>query len=84
MCWSTSSISRAVAASPATARERLLEVDLIGVHGNDGERRALPEVLVLDLGQRHVVAVSEPLLQAAQRLPLVLERARAREVQLES
>jgi hypothetical protein len=52
---------------------------VVGVDGDDGQARALPEVLVLDLGHGHVEPVAELGLQAAQGLPLVLQGAGAGE-----
>ena len=84
MCWSTRRASRGVRRLGGDRRERLLQVDLVRVDAHDGDRGPLPQVLVLDFGQRHVVPVAHALLEAAQRLPLVLERPRAGKVQLES
>ena len=50
---------------------------VVGVHGDDGQPRPLPEVLVLDLRDRDVEAVADLRLQAAQGLPLVLQGPRA-------
>ena len=60
-----------------------VEVRVVGVHRDHRQARPLPEVLVLDLGHRHVEPVAHPRLQAAQRLPLVLQRPRPGKVQVE-
>ena len=56
---------------------------MVGVDGDDGQARALPEVLMLDLGHGHVEPVAELGLQAAQSLALVLQGAGAGEMQVE-
>ena len=56
---------------------------VICVDRDDRDTRPLPEVLVLDLGHGHVVAVAHAGFEAPQRLALVLERPRAREMQVE-
>src|SRR5688572_874485 len=61
-----------------------IEMPVIGVDGDDSQPRALPEILMLDFGHRDVELVPEPGLQAAQRLPLVLERPRPREMKIQS
>ena len=50
--------------------------------GHDAETRPLPEVLVLDFRHRHVEA-AKPVLHAPQHHPLVLQRMRAGDEQLE-
>src|SRR5206468_605846 len=42
---------------------------------DDPERHPLPEILVVDFGDRNVVVPAQTVLQAAQDLPLLLERA---------
>src|SRR6266851_6233942 len=50
---------------------------------DDPDHRPLPRVVMLQLRHRHVEVPAQLILQAAQNLPLVLQRLRVRDVQLE-
>ena len=62
--------------------QRVLDPCLRLSHGDDGETCTLPEILVIDLRDGNV-QLPEPVLDAAQDGPLVLERPCARKVKLE-
>ena len=63
--------------------EQVLELPLLACDAGDGQPRALPEVVVIDLGDRGAEAVLELRLRRLDVLALALQRAGFREVQLD-
>src|SRR5437660_365649 len=62
--------------------ELLVRVPLVVRHGDDAEGAALPEVLVIDLGEGHVELL-DAILDTPQHHPLVFQRSGARDVELD-
>ena len=63
--------------------QRLLDV-LLGVGQRDHtDRRTLPDVVEVQLGDRYVEFAAQTILETAQNLTLVLEGARVRDMQFE-
>src|SRR5260370_4677526 len=63
--------------------QRFLQVLLFIRYRDDPDHRPLPRVVMLQFRHRHVEVPAQLILQAAQNLPLVLQRLRVRDVQLE-
>src|SRR4051812_16169008 len=63
--------------------EQLLELPVAARDAGDREPRALPQLVVVDLGHRNAEAVLELRLRRLHVLPLPLQRARLREVELD-
>ena len=49
-------------------------MSVIGGDSYRGDQRALPKILVVDLGHRDVELVPQPILQALHHMPLVFQR----------
>ena len=60
----------------------LVRVPLVVRHGDDAERAALPEILILDLGDGDVELL-DPIFDAPQHHPLVFQRSGAGNVELD-
>src|SRR2546425_12810206 len=60
-----------------------LDVALFVRERDDADDRALPHIVVIELRHRHVEMTAQTVLQAAEHLPLVLQRLRIGDVQLE-
>ena len=72
-----------LAAEPALGLvEETLDLAMLAGDTRDGETRALPHVVVVDLGDGGADAVLELGLRGAHEMPLLLQRVRLREVQL--
>jgi hypothetical protein len=63
--------------------QRALDVPRVVADHRDGQDRAPVLVERADLGDRHVVGVGDPVLEALHRPPLVLQRHGVRDRQLE-
>ena len=55
---------------------------VIARDGHGGDKRALPQILVIDFGHRDVEFVAETILQTFDGVAFVLERVRAIQVQV--
>src|SRR4029079_7612803 len=72
-----------LAAQPALGLvEQPLDLPALARDACDREARALPDVVVVDLGDRGADTVLELRLRRAHEVPLLLQRVRRREVQL--
>ena len=49
---------------------------VVGGHRDRRHQRPLPKILIIDLGNRHVEFVPQPILQALDYVPLVFQRVR--------
>src|SRR5208282_657480 len=63
--------------------QRILQVPGIGRNGNHADRRPLPSLLVIEFGDGHIELPAQAVLEAAQHLTFVLERARIRNMNFE-
>src|SRR5713101_638379 len=68
---------------PLDRREGLLQRDPCRGDPDDRQRGPLPQILVVDLRHRDVVVLAQAVLQAAQDLPLLLQRGHSRQVHLD-
>src|SRR5512143_1812779 len=64
--------------------KRLVQVGLIVTHCGHGKRRLLPQVVIFDFRNGDVELVPHPVFQAADRMPLVLERTAFRHMKFDS
>ena len=65
------------------AVEDALDVSLIGCDRSEAQPRSLPQILVVDFGSRHTVAMARGVEKVADYVPLVLERPALRNVNLD-
>src|SRR2546422_2233660 len=56
---------------PLDRRKGLLQGQPRRGDSDDPQRGALPEILVIDLGDRNIIVPAQPVLEAAQNLPLL-------------
>src|SRR5665213_3868422 len=63
--------------------ERLFQVSRIVRDAHNADLRALPGVLMIQFGDRHVKSAPKPVFEAPQHLPFVLERARVGDMNFE-
>ena len=68
--------------SSAAGRQLAVGVLLIRADGHHGQSRALPEILMLDLGHRHVELL-QPVLDAPEHHALVFQRSRSGHVEFD-
>ena len=56
--------------------QSLFGARMVARNGDRGYERALPDVLIIDLGDRHVELAAQAVLEALDGVPLVFERVR--------
>ncbi len=69
---------------PLDRREHLAHLRVRAADDGDADRGALPRVLVVDLGDRHAVAMTQPVDDRTDRGALGLQRSALRNVQVEA